>query len=351
MCLKAHAEVLEPRCAAFLLGSPQPSPAPADDGRRGMSISLSPKPVSFPAPLPSARTEAPKQPEGEAQPPPRTGGVFSIMTSSNGHEQRFSGSIGPDGVLNVGGPRIAAPSSMMRLVSGPSFSHLLGPREMPSLGSMLGLMAPELGAIFDQLEREEEEEPEEPQHPCATEVNACIRERHSTAREAVEGCLVQHFEKLSRECKCFVHHVTGGKVPSSSTSAPAPVAAANRPAAFVHAVPVGGGPTLVRTVAVPSTSAPARVERAQATVAEEPHEPHPIHRLSCLFVFTGLFLAFFLVVRACLVFCSGPAPKTRVVVVPPEHATIRTIAPHPMLVAEQPGANKEPVQVAEPFRK
>ena len=45
-------------------------------------------------------------------------------------------------------------------------------------------MAPELGAIFDQLEAEEEE-PEEPQHPCAVEVNACVRERHSTARAAM----------------------------------------------------------------------------------------------------------------------------------------------------------------------
>merc|ERR1719502_976064 len=76
-----------------------------------------------------------------------------------------------------------------------------------------GMLPPELAATLPELVRDmtdELEEPDEPaQHPCAAEVNACIRETGDQSRSAIEGCLVRHIQSLSDECKCFVHHITG----------------------------------------------------------------------------------------------------------------------------------------------
>lgn len=111
---------------------------------------------------------------------------------------------------------------------------------------------------------------------------------------------------------------------------------------------------MVRTVSVPTPKpAQAPQEIILEVEASPPPAHHRVHSLSCLFALTALFLLFFLLLRAlrvcCLACCTGGAVPRRVVLVPPEHAVIRTIAPHPMLAVEP--AHAKAVQVAEPLSK
>jgi len=288
-CLKRSAETLEPQCAAFLLGMVEPSPAPAPVVRQAVHRSA-----------------------------PQTSGYFTVMSSgSDGHVQRISGPVDMGRATHI-------PDAIM----------------MPGLGSMLSMLPPELAsmvqstmALGEELEeQEEEEEAEAPQHPCAREVNACVRETGCNSRSAIEGCLVKHFTQLSTECKCFVHHITNGRV-----SAPTPAAAVSAPRLAPHAVPV-----------IIATVASASHEPVQEVIIADVTAPHPVHRLSCLFVFTGLFLLSFFVVRAIitLLCCRGRART--IVVVPPEEARIKAVGAPPLLVSE---LTTKPVQVAEPLAK
>lgn len=177
--------------------------------------------------------------------------------------------------------------------------------------------------------KEEQEEEEVAQHPCAREVNACVRETGSDSRSAIEGCLVKHLTELSTECKCFVHHITNGIVNAAPAAVATPVAVA-------------------RPVAIGTVTARPGAE-VEVVIADGRIAPHPVHSLTCLFVFTGLFLLSFLVMRSLvtLLCCRGRART--VVVVPPEEARIKTVGTTPpMLISE---LTTKPVQVAEPLAK
>lgn len=319
-CLKANAETLMPSCAVFLLGAPEPSPAPApmrEREPRSMSIRLGSEPQVL-SPARAPETNSPR-------------GFFSVTTSGPGGSHTYNGFIGPHGALSSG-PRVT-PSATVQTVARPSLAQMagaVGPMAMPGFSSMLDMLLPPELAILSspvlvELEDEEPDEEVVSQHPCAREVSACTHETHTTSRDAIEACLVKHFTQLSRECQCFVHHVTNGR-----TSQPQPAA-------------------VVRTVPVVATARPVPLS---STHHDDVHHPPPpsagYHRLSCLVVFTTLFLATFLLVRACVITCCAARRARRVVLVPPEQTSIRTIEPHPMLIADL----KSPqVQVAEPYRK
>lgn len=72
---------------------------------------------------------------------------------------------------------------------------------------------------------------------------------------------------------------------------------------------------------------------------------HPLHRLSCLFLFASFLLLSFVIARTCFLACCVPrAARKRLVVVPPEEATIKAVvvSPDEPLMA---------VQVAELYSK
>jgi hypothetical protein len=187
----------------------------------------------------------------------------------------------------------------------------------------------------------ERDEPEEAQHPCAREVNACVREMgqgFSNSRSAMEGCLVKHFAQLSSECQCFVHHITNGRVPVPPASAARVVTSAPEPAAV-----------LIRTVSVPPTKGPGAVEvTMDGTMVDMPSHPRALHQVSCLFVFLSLVLVTFFLVRAIFSLLCRGARSRPVVVVPPEQAMIKCVGTTPPLLVSE---ITKPVQVAEPFSK
>merc|ERR1719263_2308078 len=42
-------------------------------------------------------------------------------------------------------------------------------------------------------------------HPCSSEVKHCINDNGPSTRYEITECLVEHYESLSSECKCFLH--------------------------------------------------------------------------------------------------------------------------------------------------
>lgn len=280
-CLKRSADSLAPACAAFLLGAPQPSPAPEP---RVVGAVSSVRAAPEPRPVNSGMS-----------------GYFSITRT------------GPDGRIE----RTSGPISMPL-----SSSAMMAPI-MPFAPGLLRALG------FDPFDEEavEEEEDDEPAHPCAREVPLCIRETHSEASAAITDCLIKHFEQLSSECKCFVHHMK-----QRTTAAPSAAAASS-----------SSSPT-VRTVAAPGARASVVV-----TLASEEEGPshRPYHRLSCLFFFTALFVVAFLLARACVLTLCGSSKQAvrRVVVVPPPEQ--KRVTTTPMLARTEP-AN---VQVAELYVK
>jgi len=289
-CLKRSAESLAPACAAFLVGAPQPSPAPEPRAVGAVS---------------SVRAGPVPRPAGGG-----TSGYFSITRT------------GPDGrIERIGGPIGGAISMPL------SSSGMMAPF-MPFAPGLLRALGFDL---FDEEALEEDEDDDEPAHPCAREVPLCIRETHSEASAAITDCLVKHFEQLSPECKCFVHHMS-----QRTTAAPSDAAAA---------AASSSSPT-VHTVGAPS--ARASVVVTLATDDEEGPPPHrPYHRLSCLFFFTALFVVAFLLARACVLTLCGPSKPVarRVVVVPPPEQ--KRVTTTPIHTRTEP-AN---VQVAELYVK
>lgn len=264
-------------------------------------------------------------------------GVFSMTSTDNeGHVERVSG---PLSALLGGAafPRSAVVSSRPPMLS-------------PSAGGMFSMFPPEImnqmlspglaaiiGGIEREMEREEEEEEEASSHPCAREVSICTQETGSTSRAAIEGCLVKHFESLSAECRCFVYHITDGKVPAASRPTAAQVAPKKK----------AKGDEVVTVRAVPLTETTIFVDDVMVEELPAHSRGHSRgHSLSCLLFFTLFFTLFFLAVRACCRFLCCPARTARrVVVVPPEAAVIKTIDPPPMLISEM-----KAVQVAKPIK-
>jgi len=284
-CLKRAAETLAPECAGLLLGAPEPSPSP-EVHRPVMMASLSGTSMRE---LMGSVSFSSKMPSGESVP------------------------------------------HISSLISGPMVprSATISSRPMPmdahAMAMLQSFFPPELSAVLRMMpmaiEMEEpQEEAHEEEHPCMREMAACARE---TGDRSPLDCLVRHIDALSPECKCFVHHHTNGRY----ASAPRPT----NPIAIS-----------VRTVPLPA----AREATINGEVVVEPMPPPEeakgVHRLSCLFVFTALFLLSFMLARACIVLLCCSATSRRVVVVPPEHAKITTVGP--LISAEI-------VQVATPAKK
>jgi len=125
-----------------------------------------------------------------------------------------------------------------------------------------------------------------------------------------------------------VHHITNGRTTAPTSAAVIKVTSAAE----------------ARPVAIGTVSSPHSVR--EVVVAEVPS--HPAHRLSCLLIFTGLFLLAFLVVRAIITLLCCGRPARTVVIVPPEEARVKAVGAPPLLISE---ITTKPVQVAEPLAK
>jgi len=304
-CLMRSAESLSPVCAGFLLSEPEPSPAPQFDARARMA----------PLPRPLARSAAPV-------------GHFSITTSDgDGDIRQISGDID----LSARGASIMPPGFAELLPA--SMLSILG-QGLPERPTPASAGADEVEGLMDLLmegggmpprmvrggdvptvvsaQALAPAEPEAASHPCGRYIGACAREEQSNERRAIEGCLVRHLEQLSAECKCFVHH------------------------------------TVLRGAAVDSGSAPrAATESAPPTIAiaaigaavddDDEHRAHPLHRLSCFFVFSAILLTSLMLCRALALACVGgrhAAPRHIVVVPPDASPTIKAVPRKAVQVAE-----------------
>ena len=217
----------------------------------------------------------------------------------------------------------------------------------PELKQLLG------GGVFELEEEEEEEEEGPPMHPCAREIGTCQRGAAvPTGREGLEQCLIEHFEQLSAECKCFVHHVVGSR-PATAAAAIAkpPVVAAKQAVASAKPVVVSVSLSKPKPAAARDGAVELMLVRGTPpSVAEL----HPLHRLSCLFIFSAILLISIMLGRACvLACCTSRAPARRVVLVPPEQAVITAVDyPEVKIVGDTEAAVKvTEVQVAEPLCK
>lgn len=153
-------------------------------------------------------------------------------------------------------------------------------------------------------------------------MQACVAETGDSTSAGIERCLLRHEAQLPADCKCMLHHVMSSRQPPAAAST-----------VTMRAVPVT---VSVRTVPTVATAA-----------AEPLAEQRPVHSLSCIFVFTLLFLLSFLLARACISFLCCPPSRRHVVMVPPEQAIITTVgapAQGAILVTDV-------VQVAEPLKK
>jgi hypothetical protein len=153
-------------------------------------------------------------------------------------------------------------------------------------------------------------------HPCAREVDICTRETKSSSRTAIEGCLLKHFSELSASCKCFVHQVTGTRVPAAQVR-PEPtsvqVVGASIPTAVGKALPGAGAIVTVLDLDVEEVPTDmTRVRRA--------------HSLSCLLMMTLVFLVAILILRRLYLACCS-RKKRLTVVIPPQPASITSVEP------------------------
>jgi len=48
-----------------------------------------------------------------------------------------------------------------------------------------------------------------PSHPCAEEINMCLRASSDRSKDYVEACLLDSFDQLNARCKCFLKQVVG----------------------------------------------------------------------------------------------------------------------------------------------
>lgn len=272
-CLKKQAEILEPECAAFLLGVPEPSPAPMP---REATPSIS---VSFHG------SQADKRPTIE--------------------------------VVEAEAPVTVKKPNMMMMSNSPiAFPAIAATFFPPEIMQLMN------SAIRDAVEIQAERE-ERSQHPCEREVAACTRLTGDSSRSGIESCLLRHADELSPPCRCFFHHVTAAR----STAPAKPVSAV-----VGKVVTMELPQTYAMEVRTVDTS-PEEMPRFHMHGVPPP----PMHRLACLLIFTSLFLLSFLVARACIVLLCCRRRARSVVVVPPEQAVIKTIGEpvtSPILITE-----------------
>jgi len=302
-CLKRSAETLAPACASFLLGPPQPSPAPEGEAE-------GPKPMA----APSGAT-----------------GFFSFETSDgDGEVHSVSGPIGAGGSM----PPLVASAIGEMFPQGafpPALSALMGGSSREAASPLMSGLMQEMMEAVERAEKEDEEEEAAmaARHPCAREIDACTRVLGPDAAAArgeqpLKACLVRNMERLSSQCRCFVHQMTAREAATA---------------------PRGVPPPAVRAIAVPAGTTAVVVEYGDA-MGEPRVRMHPMHQLSCFFLFTSFLFLSMLLVRSC---CKACAPKTakRVVMVPPAKGVIRTHGGHVATIAVE----AQPVQVAEPLAK
>lgn len=143
-------------------------------------------------------------------------------------------------------------------------------------------------------------------HPCENEVGQCARESSSTSREAIEMCLIKHYDELSSNCKCFLHQVLPPEAKKLLPSGPPPI---TEPAMRV-VVGTGGG------FAMP----------APEMQYEWVHRGHVGQHVVCMLFMPLMILALALLIRRCCLACFAPKPQFAAVV-PPEPTLIKTVEP------------------------
>lgn len=160
---------------------------------------------------------------------------------------------------------------------------------MPMMEISTGMpaeFAPLLQMMFGMPPPPKPEPPPPSTHPCDREVQLCTEETHSTARPALQSCLVAHFDELSPSCKCLLHHLLGDKLEGR----------------------------------------PAPVSETVIDVIVEPVPPPPprMHHAVCFLVSPLIFMCLaFLIARCCIRACIT---KPRfAAVVPPETVVIKTV--------------------------
>jgi len=238
-----------------------------------------------PSPAPEGEAEGPKP---MAAPSGATG-FFSFETSDgDGEVHSVSGPIGAGGSM----PPLVASAIGEMFPQGafpPALSALMGGSSREAASPLMSGLMQEMMEAVERAEKEDEEEEAAmaARHPCAREIDACTR-------------------------------VLG---------------------------PRGVPPPAVRAIAVPAGTTAVVVEYGDA-MGEPRVRMHPMHQLSCFFLFTSFFFLSMLLVRSC---CKACAPKTakRVVMVPPAKGVIRTHGGHVATIAVE----AQPVQVAEPLAK
>lgn len=248
-------------------------------------------------------------------------GFFSVTTSNgNGDIIEMSGPMSPRGMPGMMPSLMGILSSMnednepMPALFPPQLASVLPPEVLAMLSNGAGPRGPS----------REEENDDQAMHPCGPYIGACMRETGRSDRQSIEDCLVAHLDQLSADCKCFVHQTVASAAKGAHATAP-------------------------------TAAAPTAVQFApDVIVVDRPMPPvHPLHRLSCLFFFTALFLLSLMATRALVAACCTPRAK-HVVMVPPESAIITAITPQKKkqrAVATVPMPTAAEVQVAEPLSK
>lgn len=232
-CLKSHFESLSPTCAMFLLQGIQASPSPA----------------------------------------PKSSGFFSYSyTDSAGKVHTDSGRLS---------------SAQGRKIEGEMESMM--DEIFPGFGALFGLSEPPPRAAPPPRPQDKS------QHACAAELTECSELLGGvTATAPLQQCLVQNYNALNPDCKCFLHQLMGEELEKQV------------PSLQKAEVP------RVRTVAV-----------IEGTVEMDAPRHGPV---CALFMFL-VILTTVLVIRRIIWSCCAPRPKN-IAFVPPEQTVVKmTVEP------------------------
>jgi len=145
-------------------------------------------------------------------------------------------------------------------------------------------------------------------HPCEKEVARCASEIPSSNRDAIQQCLIAHYEQLSSHCKCFLHQVLPAEDKKLLPFGPPPMA---EPA---------------MRVVVGTDHNFGMVPFQTADEFERLHHSHAGQHIVCMLLIPLMMLAFALLVRRCCLACFATKPQFAAVV-PPEPTTIKTVEP------------------------
>jgi hypothetical protein len=205
-------------------------------------------------------------------------------------------------LMSTDGGKAFDPSDIFRDLS-PEFAHILD-LIMPGAAPAPQSFSPPQASVGS--------------HPCAVEVEQCVRETGTKERRAIERCLLAHYEDLSATCKCFVHEMD---------DSPEAMAA-------------------IKQRMPPAAAAPAVLTVPGVFDQHEPPPPRhePMRHISCMLFMPLMVVAIALLVRRCCLCCCQQKPIFAAVV-PPEKASINTVQPLLCVPIAPPLKHEELVKV------